>query len=100
AAHSSVVSYPTRRSSDLLAYVVAAGQWGEHAGGRKTYGHSMVIGPWGDVLAERPEGPGIVTAELDMIGLERLRQQFPVLAHRRRSEEHTSELQSRADLVC
>jgi len=71
------------RAIESLAYVVAAGQWGEHAGGRKTYGHSMVIGPWGDVLAERPEGPGIVTAELDMIGLERLRQQFPVLAHRR-----------------
>ncbi len=71
------------RAIESLAYVVAAGQWGEHAGGRKTYGHSMIVGPWGDVLAERPEGAGIVAAELDMIGLERLRQQFPVLAHRR-----------------
>jgi len=71
------------RAIESLAYVVAAGQWGEHAGGRKTYGHSMIVGPWGDVLAERPEGAGIVAAELDMIGLERVRQQFPVLAHRR-----------------
>src|SRR5690606_7656462 len=38
------------RAIESLAYVVAAGQTGEHAGGRTTYGHSMVIGPWGDVL--------------------------------------------------
>lgn len=71
------------RAIESLAYVVAAGQWGEHAGGRKTYGHSMVVGPWGDVLAERQEGAGVAAAEVDMIGLERLRKQFPVLTHRR-----------------
>lgn len=71
------------RAIESLAFVVAAGQWGEHAGGRKTYGHSMIIGPWGDVLACREEGAGVVFADLDMIGQERLRKQFPVLTHRR-----------------
>lgn len=71
------------RAIESLAFVVAAGQWGEHAGGRKTYGHSMIVGPWGEVLAVREDGAGTVSAELDMIGLERLRNQFPVLTHRR-----------------
>jgi nitrilase len=71
------------RAIESLVYVVASGQWGEHAGGRRTYGHSLVIGPWGDVLAERAEGPGIAAAEVDMIELERLRTKFPVLQHRR-----------------
>jgi deaminated glutathione amidase len=71
------------RAIESLAYVVAAGQWGEHAGGRKTYGHSMIVGPWGEVLALEEEGAGVVSADIDMIALERLRNQFPVLAHRR-----------------
>lgn len=71
------------RAIESLSYVVAAGQWGEHAGGRKTYGHSLIAGPWGDVLACREEGAGVVFADLDMIGLERLRNRFPVLNHRR-----------------
>jgi predicted amidohydrolase len=71
------------RAIESLAYVVAAGQWGEHAGGRKTYGHSLIIGPWGEVLAELPAGPGIVCADLDMIRLEELRQRFPTVRHRR-----------------
>jgi deaminated glutathione amidase len=71
------------RAIESLAYVVASGQTGEHAGGRKTYGHSMIIGPWGEVLAELAAGPGVVCADLDMIRLEQLRTKFPVLAHRR-----------------
>jgi deaminated glutathione amidase len=71
------------RAIESLAYVVAAGQWGEHAGGRKTYGHSMILGPWGELLAELPAGPGVVCAELDMIRLAELRQRFPTVSHRR-----------------
>jgi predicted amidohydrolase len=71
------------RAIESLTFVVAAAQWGEHAGGRRTYGHSMIVGPWGDVLAGREDGAGVVSAELDMIGLERVRNQFPVLQHRR-----------------
>jgi nitrilase len=71
------------RAIESLVYVVAAGQWGEHAGGRKTYGHSMVIGPWGEILAALESGPGVVCVDLDMIRLQQLREKFPVVAHRR-----------------
>ena len=71
------------RAIESLSYVVAAGQWGEHAGGRKTYGHSVILGPWGELLAERASGPGVVCADLDMIRLTELRQRFPTIAHRR-----------------
>lgn len=71
------------RAIESLAYVVASGQWGEHAGGRLTYGHSMIVGPWGEVLDELPGGAGIATAEIDLAELARLRRQFPVLEHRR-----------------
>ena len=73
----------TARAIESLAYVVAAGQWGEHDGGRKTYGHSLILGPWGEVLAELPTGPGVISADLDMIGLAELRQRFPTVRHRR-----------------
>lgn len=71
------------RAIESLVYVVAAGQWGEHAGGRRTHGHSLVVGPWGEVLAELESGPGVVAAEVDMIELRQLRDKFPVLQHRR-----------------
>jgi nitrilase len=70
------------RAIESLVYVVASGQWGEHPGGRLTYGHSMIVGPWGDFLAECASGAGIAHAEVDMIELQRLRRQFPVLSHR------------------
>jgi nitrilase len=73
----------TARAIESLAYVVAAGQWGEHAGGRKTYGHSLILGPWGELIAELPSGPGVVCAELDIIRLRDLRERFPAVAHRR-----------------
>ncbi len=71
------------RAIENLCYVVAAAQTGEHPGGRLTYGHSMVIGPWGEVLAEAAEGPGVVAATMDVDYLRRLRVQFPALSHRR-----------------
>lgn len=71
------------RAIENLCYVVAAAQTGEHPGGRLTYGHSMVIGPWGEVLAEAAAGPGVVAASMDVDYLQRLRMQFPALSHRR-----------------
>lgn len=71
------------RAIESLCYVVAAGQVGEHAGGRRTYGHSMILGPWGELMACRENGPGVVSAELDMIELGDLRKSFPALKHRR-----------------
>lgn len=71
------------RAVESLVYVVAGAQVGEHAGGRRTYGHSMIVDPWGEVLAERGDDAGIVTVELDMTRLDELRQRFPVIRHRR-----------------
>jgi len=73
----------TARAIESLSFVVASAQWGEHAGGRQTYGHSMIVDPWGDVLAECESGAGIAVADLDMMRLADLRRQFPALAHRR-----------------
>jgi deaminated glutathione amidase len=70
------------RAVDNLSFVLAAAQWGEHPGGRKTWGDSMIVDHWGQVLARRPEGVGVVVADLDP-GMQReARQRFPALAHR------------------
>jgi len=71
------------RAIEALSYVVAAAQWGEHDGGRTTYGHSMIVDPWGRVLAEREAGAGVIMADLDMMALGQLRERFPSLRHRR-----------------
>ena len=71
------------RAIENQAYVLAAGQWGRHASGRQTHGHSMIVDPWGEVLAQRVEGDGIVQAEIDLAALQLLRQRFPCLEHRR-----------------
>jgi nitrilase len=71
------------RAIESLVYVVAAGQFGEHAGGRNTYGPSLIIGPWGETLAELDANPGVTCVDLDMIRLQRLRESFPVVHHRR-----------------
>lgn len=71
------------RAIENLAYVAAAAQGGRHDNGRRTWGQSMVIGPWGDVLAEQAEGPGVVLADVDQPTLAARRQQLPALDHRR-----------------
>ncbi len=71
------------RAVENLAYVVAAAQFGTHANGRRTHGHSMVIGPWGEVIDEIEEREGIAVAEVDLARLNQLRAGFPSLIHRR-----------------
>ncbi len=71
------------RAIEGLCYVVAAAQSGEHSGGRQTYGHSMIVDPWGDILAELDLGPGVIVVDLDMMRLRQIRERFPVLEHRR-----------------
>jgi nitrilase len=71
------------RAVENLAYVVAAAQFGAHANGRRTYGHSMVIGPWGEVIDEVEEQEGMAVADVDIEYLKRLRDGFPSLDHRR-----------------
>ncbi|QHI98777.1 carbon-nitrogen hydrolase family protein [Xylophilus rhododendri] len=72
------------RAVENLAFVAAAAQGGVHANGRRTWGHSMLIGPWGGLLAERGEdGAGVASAELDIAELAAVRGRLPALAHRR-----------------
>jgi len=71
------------RAIESLAYVVAAGQYGAHASGRTTFGHSMIIDPWGRVIAEEATGDAVVDAEIDTELPGNLRADFPVLEHRR-----------------
>lgn len=70
------------RAVENLAYVVAPAQGGTHENGRRTWGHSMVIDPWGEVLAQRDEGAGVVLADLDRERLAQVRAQLPALEHR------------------
>lgn len=71
------------RAVENQAYVVAPAQWGQKADGRWTYGRSMIVDPWGVVLARCPDRDGFALAPLDLGYLERLRAEFPALANRR-----------------
>lgn len=71
------------RAIENQCFVIAPAQVGEHENGRRTYGDSIVIGPWGDVLARLPEGEGICCADIDPAVLEKIRERLPALSHRR-----------------
>ena len=71
------------RAIENLVYVVAAAQGGYHINGRETHGHSMIVDPWGAILAEVARGTGVICARLDADYLQSVRRNFPVLAHRR-----------------
>jgi len=71
------------RAIENQAYVLAAGQTGEHPGGRRTWGHSMIVDPWGEVLGCRADGEGLVLADLDMARVRQVRSMIPALRHRR-----------------
>ena len=71
------------RAIESAAYVIAAAHTGTHADGRATWGHSMVVDPWGEVLLDMGEDPGIGFAELDLARVADVRARLPVLAHRR-----------------
>ena len=69
------------RAVENLCYLIAAGQGGRHNEKRETWGHSMIIGPWGDILASMEKGPGFICADLDLRHLSVLRKTFPALEH-------------------
>lgn len=71
------------RAIENLAYVVASAQGGVHDNGRHTWGHSMVIDPWGDIVAAHEQGPGMAIATIDRPRLDHLRTQLPALQHRK-----------------
>ncbi|WP_350335418.1 carbon-nitrogen hydrolase family protein [Coralliovum pocilloporae] len=71
------------RAIETGCFVFSAAQSGAHDDGRRTYGHSMIIDPWGAILAEAEDGPGFITAEIDPQLTEKARSRIPALSHDR-----------------
>ncbi|MES9871442.1 MAG: carbon-nitrogen hydrolase family protein [Sedimenticola sp.] len=71
------------RAIENLSYVIAAAQGGFHINGRETHGHSMIVDPWGTILAQVPRGAGSVDTTIDLDYLRTTRRNFPTLEHRR-----------------
>jgi nitrilase len=71
------------RAIENLAWVLAPAQGGKHLNGRQTHGHSMVVDPWGKVVAERAAEPGVVVADIDPMFQAKMRSSLPALGHRR-----------------
>jgi predicted amidohydrolase len=69
------------RAIEDQAWVVAAAQWGRHSDKSESYGHSLIVDPWGTVVGERAEGDGVVVATLDGEGVARCRTRMPCLSH-------------------
>lgn len=70
------------RAIENQCYVMAPAQGGRHSSGRVTWGHTMIIDPWGEVLACQEEGPGVVLADLDPARIASVRESLPALRHR------------------
>jgi len=71
------------RAIESAAFVIAAAQGGHHADGRDTFGHSLVVDPWGDVLLDMGEALGLGFANIDQARVDEARNRVPVIAHRR-----------------
>jgi deaminated glutathione amidase len=71
------------RAIENLAYLIAACQTGTHPNQRRTFGHSVMVNPWGDVVSELADGEGVISGEIDLEYLKQLRRDFPVLMHRK-----------------
>ncbi|MFC4276957.1 carbon-nitrogen hydrolase family protein [Achromobacter aloeverae] len=70
------------RAVENQCYVLAPAQGGVHPTGRRTWGHSMLVDPWGEIVAQLPEGPGVVAGNIDTDRLEEIRTALPALRHR------------------
>ena len=71
------------RAIENFCFVFAPAQWGEHAEGRRTYGHSLIVAPWGEILAEADDGTGVILAEIDPAKAAEARRAVPSLSHDR-----------------
>ena len=71
------------RSIETGCWIFAAAQCGSHANGRKTYGHSLIVNPWGEIVADAGEEPGFIIADIDVSEVESARQSIPVLTNSR-----------------
>jgi len=74
------------RAIETGAFVLAATQGGLHENGRSTFGHSIVVSPWGEILAEAGEEPGVIFADLDLAASEEARARIPAIKHGREFE--------------
>lgn len=70
------------RAVENQCYAIASAQGGQHPNGRETWGESMIVDPWGEVLARLPKGPGVITAEIDPARISEVRTSLPALRHR------------------
>jgi len=66
------------RAIEQQVFIVAPNQVGQHDNGRETYGHSIIVSPWGEVLVEQEQGEGIISASVDLADIESIRKQMPV----------------------
>lgn len=71
------------RAIETGCFILAAAQHGSHSDGRCTYGHSLMVDPWGNILAERAQDPGIIVANIDLTQVAQARQKIPCLLHDR-----------------
>jgi nitrilase len=71
------------RAIENQCFVLAAAQGGQHPNGRRTWGHSMLIDPWGEIRAQQPEGEGVVAGEIDADWTDGVRASLPALQHRK-----------------
>ncbi len=71
------------RAIENQCYVLAAAQGGHHPNGRRTWGHSMLVDPWGEVKSVLPEGEGVVIGDIEPAHLQRVRESLPALKHRK-----------------
>ena len=71
------------RAIENACFVYAPAMCGEHPGNRQTYGHTLIVDPWGEVLADGGEAPGIVYADIDLAAVDRVRAMLPSLEHDR-----------------
>ena len=71
------------RAIETQCYVVAAAQYGKHENGRQTFGHSIIISPWGEVISDMPTGTGFISANADLEQLQKIRRDMPVQSHQR-----------------
>jgi len=74
------------RAVETGCFVIAPAQTGTHDGGRRTYGHSLIVAPWGEILADAGEDVGIITADLDLALVDEARRMVPALRHDRSFE--------------
>jgi predicted amidohydrolase len=71
------------RAIETGCFVLAPAQCGDHEDGRQTYGHALIVAPWGEVLADAGDEPGVIIADLDMAAVDRARAMVPSLQHDR-----------------